>query len=68
MQIGRYDFDPLLIVMTEKQSDELYVAHLPHGVKVELNAEEKKKVDAALDLHKATMYVYGVAQAAGLRG
>lgn len=68
MQIGRYDFDPLTIVMTEKQSDDLHIAHLPHGVKVELNADEKKQVDDAVQLHSATMYVYGVARAAGLRG
>lgn len=68
MQIGRYDFDPLAVVMTEKKSDEEFICHLPHGVKVTLNAEEKQKIDEAAQIHSATMYVYGVARAAGLRG
>lgn len=68
MQIGRYDFDPLAVVMTEKVSDEEFTCHLPHGVKVTLNAEEKKQLDDAVQIHNATLYVYGVARAAGLRG
>lgn len=68
MQIGRYDFDPLAIVMTQKISDDEYEVSLPHGVKATLNAEEKAQVDKAIELHRATAYVYGIAQAAGLRG
>lgn len=68
MQIGRYDFDPLAIVLTQKVSDDEYKITLPFGVEVILNAEEKAQVDRARNLHSATMYCYGVARAAGLRG
>lgn len=66
-KIGRYEFDPFQIVATQQIGDEFEVT-LPYGTKLMLNAEEKKQVDAARELHQATMYVYGVARAAGLRG
>ena len=67
MQIGRYDFDPQSIVLIQQQGEEFEIT-LPYGVKVILNAEEKAQVDKARGLHSATMYCYGVARAAGLRG
>lgn len=66
-QIGRYEFNPLQIVATQQIGDE-YEVTLPYGTKLMLNAEEKKKSDEVRELHKATMYAYGVARAAGLRG
>jgi len=68
MQIGRYDFDPLAIVLTQTLPNDEYKVVLPYGVEVILNAEEKAQVDKARGLHSATMYCYGVARAAGLRG
>lgn len=68
MQIGRYDFDPLSIVLTQQLPNGEYEVTLPFNVKVTLTAEEKEQVDKARGLHSATMYCYGVARAAGLRG
>lgn len=66
MKIGRYEFDPLSIVLTERDGDEWKVT-LPYGVTLKLNAEEKAQLDAARELHAATLHVYGIARAAGLR-
>ena len=68
MQIGRYDFDPQSIVLVQDLPNDEYEVTLPYGVKITLNAEEKAQVDKARSLHSATMYCYGVARAAGLRG
>ena len=68
MQIGRYNFDPLAIVLIQDLPNGECEVTLPYNVKVTLDAEEKAQVDKARGLHSATMYCYGVARAAGLRG
>ncbi len=74
LQIGRYQLS-LQSIVSLKKRDGLkgfffpgYDALLSNGQTVHFNEAEKKAYDEAAGIHQATMYVYGVARAAGLRG
>jgi hypothetical protein len=66
-KIGRHEFPILSVIAIVRQDDGNYEFHLPHGVKLILNEDEKREHENAIDFHNQVMQVYGMCVGAGLR-